>query len=402
MDRVFKMEDWAPQQSQTSFSSSNDTSNGSFDQGIHSRPSFRKRLGSLPLDDATPSFRKRLQSLTLDRDTGLVEHAQKLSLNSNTPAEEEGKRIGGVRGFIRRASISIKSRQRRHSHAVEERPQTAWRRLKTATSFHRHSRLMPTTFDYEEGQFDSHEELFSPIPGIGNAPPIIPRGYGGAAARATAAAQNEYIERNRMFLFPEDQIGENESGIGIAVTTAEQVDQNVVETPSSQISRVDFIGSLPAELAIQILAHLDQDTLRRAARVSRKWAQVAESQHIWREVFLREQTKTFATGKPLPLGAGLGLPAFKSDNDWKDLYRIRNQLSRNWTTGAAEAAILMGHLDSIYCVQFDESVFLPLLQIYMLTIYQTKNYYWIPRQDNSSLGYIYLCLYFSHRTSRSS
>lgn len=114
------------------------------------------------------------------------------------------------------------------------------------------------------------------------------------------------------------------------------------------------MGDLPVELAIQILAHLDQETLRKAARVSTKWARVTESQHIWREVFLRDQTKTFATGQPLPMGAGLGLPAFRAGDDFKDLYRVREQLKSNWKTGAAEAAILIGHLDSIYCVQFDE------------------------------------------------
>ncbi|KUJ21149.1 WD40 repeat-like protein [Mollisia scopiformis] len=363
MSRVFRMEDWAPQEAQNSFSSASDTPNDSFDQGANSRPSFRKRLGSLPLDHSLPTFRKRLQSLPLDsRSTELSEGIQIMSLAGREPAEtqvgEENKKVGGIRGLLRKASVSIKNRQRRHSHAVEERPQTAWRRLKTATSFHRGSKFLPPSFDYQEGQvpFDSHQELlFSPIPGNGNAPPIIPRGYGGAAARATAAAQNEYIERNRMFLFPEDQIGENESGIGIAVTMADQVEEFVVETPpGSDISRVDFVGDLPVELAIQILAHLDHGTLRGAARVSKKWAQVTQSQHIWREVFLREQTKTFATGKPLQLGAGLGLPAFEADNDWKDLYRVREQLRRNWKTGVAEATMLIGHLDSIYCVQFDE------------------------------------------------
>lgn len=371
MSRVFKMEDWAPEEAQTSFS---DTPNDSFDQGTNSRPFFRKRLGSLPLDHSIPTFRRRLQSLPFDgRNNELAEGIQIMSLNGRVAAEtqagEENKKVGGFRGLLRKASVSLKTRQRRHSNAVEERPPTAWRRLKTATSFHRHSRFLPATFDYQEGQapFDSHEELFSPIPGNGNAPPIIPRGYGGAAARATAAAQNEYIERNRMFLFPEDQIGENESGIGIAVTSPEQVEQFVVETGSSDISRVDFVGSLPAELAIQILAHLDHETLRNAARVSTKWALVTASQHIWREVFMREQTKTFATGKPLEMGAGLGLPAFEPDNDWKDLYRIREQLRRNWKTGVAEAAILIGHLDSIYCVQFDEFVYLPLLPVHILT-----------------------------------
>jgi F-box and WD-40 domain protein 1/11 len=224
--------------------------------------------------------------------------------------------------------------------------------LKTVASFQRHSRFLAPDFD-TEGPFDSDEELQSPIPGIGSAPPIIPRGSGGAAARATAAAQNEYLGRNRQFLFADEQQGDRESGIGIAVTTGDQGDalQYVV---SSDISRVDFIASLPVELAIQILAHLNQETLRNAARVSRRWFEVSETPQIWREVFVRQQTKTYATSKPVAFGAGAGLPRFMPDNDWKDLYRIRHQLGQNWIAGTAEAIYLNGHLDSIYCVQFDE------------------------------------------------
>ena len=123
---------------------------------------------------------------------------------------------------------------------------------------------------------------------------------------------------------------------------------------SSDISRVDFIASLPVELAIQILAHLNQETLRNAALVSRRWFEVSETPQIWREVFVRQQTKTYATSKPVAFGAGVGLPRFMPDNDWKDLYRIRHQLEQNWIAGTAEAIYLNGHLDSIYCVQFDE------------------------------------------------
>ncbi|EHL02579.1 putative E3 ubiquitin ligase complex SCF subunit sconB [Glarea lozoyensis 74030] len=60
---------------------------------------------------------------------------------------------------------------------------------------------------------------------------------------------------------------------------------------------------------------------------------------------------------PVQLGAGLGLPAFSSDHDWKDLYRIKQELERNWLEGAAEPIYLNGHTDSIYCVQFDDGDF---------------------------------------------
>jgi len=300
-------------------------------------------------------FRKRLQSLPLvGRDMDISDEIQSMSLeNNNSNADQDyGKRIGGIRKLIRKASISLKNRQRRHSHAVEERPQTAWNRLKTATSFHRHSKFPPASPELET-ELDSQKFLLSPIPGSGNAPPMIPRGYGGAAARATAAAQNEYLARNRQLLFPEDQFGDRESGIGIAVTVADSVEY-VNQTVGSDISRVDFIAELPAELAIQILESVDHITLRNTLLVSKKWAQMSMIQPVWKRVFMREQSRTYATSEAVALGAGLGLPNLKPDIDWKELFRIREQLRQNWTAGAAEAVYLNGHLDSIYCVQFDE------------------------------------------------
>jgi F-box and WD-40 domain protein 1/11 len=265
-------------------------------------------------------------------------------------SSEDGKKVGGIRGLLRKASISIKNRQRRHSHAVEERPQTAWNRLKTATSFHRHSKFLSVD---GEGQFGFEQEPLSPVPGNGNAPPLIPRGYGGAAARATAAAQNEYFARNRQLFFAEDQFEDRESGIGIAVTLVDSryhLDQSI----SSDISRVDFISELPAELAIQILESLDHHALRNTMLVSRRWAQISQSQHVWKKVFMREQSKTYATSAPTAAGAGLGLPSWDSDTDWRELYRVREQLRQSWMAGSAESVYLIGHLDSIYCVQFDE------------------------------------------------
>jgi F-box and WD-40 domain protein 1/11 len=305
----------------------------------------------------TLPFRKRLQSLPLvTRDEDLVGGLRGLSLdhNDDLPQVAEGKKHGGIRGLFRKASVTLKTRRRRHSHAqaAEERPQTAWGKLRTATSFRRHSRLLPTHFD-TENPFDSHEELplHVPIPGNGSAPPIIPRGSGGAAARATAAAQNEYFGRNRQILMADDHLGDRESGIGIAITTADAV-ESTEDLSNNGISRVNFIQSLPTELAIQILKHVDQATLRKAALVSKRWFQVTNDDALWRTVFLREQIKTYATGKPIALGAGVGLPSKVSD--WKDLYRVRENLRQNWVAGTAEAIYLNGHLDSIYCVQFDE------------------------------------------------
>jgi F-box and WD-40 domain protein 1/11 len=341
MARVFPIEEWAPTQESQS--------------ACH--PTYAPSTDSYETKDSMSvfKFRNRLRSLPMGSDSDFTDGFRNLSISGNPEHSQEGKREGGLCGLIRRASMSIKSkRERRHSHAVSEgpRPTTSsgqWlHKLRGAASFNRHSRFLPSQLDFEE-PVDSCEELMAPIPGVGAAPPIIPRGSGGAAARATAAAQNEYFGRHRQLLSAEDQLEDRESGIGIALTTTEPM-----QYYDSTISRVDFLSLLPAELAIQILAHLDHHALHNTSLVSKSWNQISTSRHVWREAFLREKSRTYATSLPVMPGSGLGLPNFKPDNDWKNLYRVRQQLEHNWREGKAEPIYLNGHLDSIYCVQFDE------------------------------------------------
>jgi F-box and WD-40 domain protein 1/11 len=120
------------------------------------------------------------------------------------------------------------------------------------------------------------------------------------------------------------------------------------------ISRVDFVARLPIELAIQVLSNLDAAGVATASRVSRRWHYVASTQHIWRESFLREKTSTYATSGPTRPGAGLGVPTVRPDNDWRQIYRVKDELDRRWREGKARPVYLNGHLDSIYCLQFDE------------------------------------------------
>jgi F-box and WD-40 domain protein 1/11 len=342
MTRVFRMEEWAPSQDSQLLSSNYDTP---FKLSGEAKDS----LSLFPL-------RKRLGSLSFGNGSDTVDRVQNMSVGGTTENQpEEGKRQGGLRGLLRRASVSIKSkRHRRHSHATEERPATSspWRhKLKQATSFNRHSRFLSAPFD-NEGLVDSCETLSSPVPGIGAAPPIIPRGSGGDAARRTAAAQNEHFGRHRQLLLPGEHLEDRESGIGIPVTTSEP--SSYTDTFISRVVGVDFVTILPVELSIQILAHLDHKDLSNTARASKSWLQVSSSPHVWREAFLREKSKTYATSRPVSPGAGLGLPPLESNHDWKDLYRIREQLENNWREGKAASVYLSGHLDSIYCVQFDE------------------------------------------------
>ena len=340
MTRVFPLEEWAPpsQLSQSSYIEYNTPSQDSDEYESKDSSSL------FP-------FRKRLRSLPLGKDSEIADRFRGMTMADNMEHEpDNGKQDRGLMGFLKRASMSLKPKRRRHSHATEERPGTAspWRKLKQATSFNRLSRL---GLSEPEGFIDYSETLSSPIPGIGAAPPIIPRGSGGDAARRTAAAQNEYFGRHRQLLAPENHLGDRESGIGIPVTTNEPT---IHVDALSRVVGVDFIHLLPIELSIQILAHLDHKDLASTSRASKRWCHVSRSPHVWREAFLREKAKTYATSRPVSPGTGLGLPVVNPDHDWKDLYRIRQQLEHNWREGKAEAVYLNGHLDSIYCVQFDE------------------------------------------------
>lgn len=202
-----------------------------------------------------------------------------------------------------------------------------------------------------------------PIPALGDEPPFIPA-HSGAAAKASAAMQNEYWARQGLqhsWLHPtkSEDGNDRESGIGIFVsgpntdTDAEQ-DEALALAESANISRVDFVSTLPAELAIHVLACLDGATLADARSVSKRWEQVIRSQHIWRESCLRETTQTYATSGPVLPNAGLGVPPVGPNDNWRQVYSIRSELVRRWREGKARPVYLNGHGDSVYCIQFDE------------------------------------------------
>ncbi|KAH7360461.1 WD domain-containing protein [Rhexocercosporidium sp. MPI-PUGE-AT-0058] len=380
MARIFRYEDWASSQDAPSTTHAQQTENTP--PTVNTPPvdntTLWHEVSEGPVLKPVP-FRQRLQSLPLIYKEPGVFRSQNTTEPATYLAPDDGKKTGGFRGLLRRASVSIKNRQRRLSHMSsvghgEEGTQleSPWRRLKTATSFHRHSRALSVNYD-TDGPFEAYdEEMSTPIPGSGNRPPKIPRN-GGYAARQNAALHNgieQFRERGNPYLslFSEPNgEGDRESAIAMpfdnsdqdhdqdqAAAEVESQSLHIIAAASSTINR-DFISELPTELGIQILSHIDTKTLRGLFFVSRRWYEVARSPHVWKDVFLREETKSYATGKPIPLGAGLGLPALHPDNDWMALSQARHQLRENWETGVCDAHYLNGHLDSIYCVQFDEN-----------------------------------------------
>ncbi|KAI0405412.1 quinon protein alcohol dehydrogenase-like superfamily [Xylaria palmicola] len=266
---------------------------------------------------------------------------------------------------FRRASLTlmkgIVGRDRRSSETAidyhDYRPTTAhsaWNRIRQATAFrhktaHGERAVLETIYSPLESSFPEH-----PVPGHGALPPIIPQ-HTGAAAKAAAAIQNEYLAFARQHYLPNDEFNDRESGIGIAVTTSE-IYGDAVTSEGSAVARVDFISDLPQELSVQVLAYLDAAQLGSASRVSRLWNRVIQDQYIWRQSFLREKSHTYATSLPVQPGVGAGIPPLRPGNDWQKIYKAREELDRRWKIGKqARAVYLNGHLDSIYCLQFDEN-----------------------------------------------
>lgn len=277
---------------------------------------------------------------------------------------------GSIKGIFRRASISLRGVVRRRPSVATEaaifeeqpmptdrRPTTShlpWNRPRPQTGV-RHSRSfygldftpepLPMTRRPTYTSYNCNTR-----PGLGSEPPIIPRSTG-AAAKASAAMQNEFLARagiQNLWLHPtaSEDNNDDESGVGISVS--------VPGASEAHISRVDFIQALPTELATHILAYLDAAALAKASRVSRAWRQVVNEQYVWRESCLRELTGTYAMSGPVRPSVGLGLPRSLPGTDWRQVYRTKKDLDQRWKEGRARPVYLNGHTDSIYCLQFDE------------------------------------------------
>ncbi|KAK2757114.1 hypothetical protein FQN54_005084 [Arachnomyces sp. PD_36] len=234
----------------------------------------------------------------------------------------------------------------------DQRSKTGWFRSQRA---HRQPSL--SSLNALNNFYSPAYHVTSPIPGNGTEPPILPESLeAGSAARAAAAAQNEMAKVGRVIskgdprAFDFKVSTDSESGIGIDMR--DRVDGSEGER---EVIRQDPIQCLPTELMAHILSYLDPSSLINAQLVSRDWNQEASSHHIWRDVFRKEfnggQSLSKSTKKKRALGLGKTVP----NQDWRQMYFIRQRLERRWKEGSAAAIYLHGHKDSVYCVQFDEN-----------------------------------------------
>lgn len=79
--------------------------------------------------------------------------------------------------------------------------------------------------------------------------------------------------------------------------------------------KIDFITALPAEIGYQILGHLDTVSLCKAAQVSQRWKQLADSDDVWHKMCVQHVNKKCKM-------CGWGLPLLEKQRlqDWKRQY----------------------------------------------------------------------------------
>jgi hypothetical protein len=100
---------------------------------------------------------------------------------------------------------------------------------------------------------------------------------------------------------------------------------------------VDFIASLPAELAFHILSYFDYISHSNAMAVSRTWYSRANDEHLWRK--LSEQ---------VPCASSIYA------SEWKSRCKLGFKLEQNWKVGKSRHNSWIAHAGPVYCLQFDE------------------------------------------------
>lgn len=174
---------------------------------------------------------------------------------------------------------------------------------------------------------------------------------------------------------------------------------SLISQEVSKLIRIDFVSTLPNELALKVLCYLDCQSLCSAAQVSGKWKRMADDDRVWRhmcEQHIDRKCPQCGWGLPLMAVKRLREPlsvrkrryseACKNDDTnsvkhlpppldeckaitekcqqlkrqrktrpWKAVYSERFKVERNWRKGIYKIKKFDGHSDGVLCCQYDNN-----------------------------------------------
>lgn len=128
---------------------------------------------------------------------------------------------------------------------------------------------------------------------------------------------------------------------------------------------VDFVASLPKELAERIFSYLPVKSLCHVAQCNRLWRERSNHNAIWYRLCVQQGWEKF--GEDLlqtphtPVSQGSNMPSSEDISilspatcRWKNIYMRALSLDRNWAQGRYSVApLLRGHKDPIICMACD-------------------------------------------------
>ncbi|CCG22794.1 ubiquitin ligase complex component [Candida orthopsilosis Co 90-125] len=174
----------------------------------------------------------------------------------------------------------------------------------------------------------------------------------------------------------------------------------------ASLIKIDFISTLPQEIALKILCYLDCNSLCNAAQVSRKWKTLADDDRVWHHMceqhidrkcpncgwglplmhmkrardMTEEEIKPIKRNEDAAREAGdasqqgpISAQRYSDEPDrkklkvdpkpttspvlkkrpWKSVYSERFKLEKNWRKGVYKMKSFIGHKDGITCLQFN-------------------------------------------------
>lgn len=110
--------------------------------------------------------------------------------------------------------------------------------------------------------------------------------------------------------------------------------------PGYLLSLLDFLSRLPFEIVFEIIYYLNTRDLCQLSMVSTSWYRNIRTNDIWRK---RSQQYY----KNMMLSSNKMI-------DWYHIHKQHHILNHRWNIGRVMTHYLIGHTDSVYCLQFDK------------------------------------------------